>query len=795
MGTHLKIGKRIGALGVCLLLLSCDLNPIKPKGDSPRSGVPDAPTEVTSVAGDGEATVSWTAPASDGGSAIIGYTAVAVEDTSKHCTTSGTSCTVAGLTNGTSYTFVVVAINAVGPSLASAPSDSGTPVTVPGAPTGVTAVAGDGQAIVSWTAPASDGGSAIIGYTAVAVEDTSKHCTTSGTSCTVAGLTNGTAYTFSVAAFNARGTSVASSLSLSTTPSPDQGVAWNRVVQPSNSGATEYFNSVAWTGSRLVVAAGGGRIVTSPDLFTWAVPATGVYGSFISVTWSGGQLVAVGAAGTILTSTDGVAWTQRSSGTTQTLNSAASDGKQIVAVGGGGVILASQGGTNWIPVTSGVSTQLNSVVWSGDQYVAVGVSGVILTSPDGVVWTQQLSGTSNHLTCVFAREGQLISVGYGGTILTSPNGADWTTRPSGGSQNLGFVIAGPNGSLMAAGNGDGILMSLDGASWTPYKALGFGNIKSAVWADDKYVAVSNDGLHALSVSTDGVTWTRVGDPFPTLSSVAWGDNGFVAAGETILTSANGVEWADSVSGKGFTGVAWGQGHYLAVGGAFACGGSVHGGTFFCNGSYSTAVSSDGRNWAFSYPGSFSGPEQRWLRSAAWIGTRWIAVGDRGVVMTSPDGQSWTTVSNSDNISLKGVEWTGGLAVAVGPQGVMTSTDGTLWTWRGGPTGLTSLVWAGSATTSAGQLVAVGTGGVIYTSPDGIAWTSRESGLIHHESLYGVTWTGTHFVAVGEGGVILTSRNGITWSVRNSGVKEQLNAVAWSGEKLVAVGNGFILTSP
>lgn len=259
--------------------------------------VPDAPTIGTATAGDTQASVSFTAPAFNGGSTITGYTV-----TSSPGNFTGTGATspiiVTGLTNSTAYTFTITATNIVGTSTASAASNSVTPnasqtitfanpgsqtfgtsptlsatatsglsvtfstttsdvcsitpegvltfkkagsctiladqagdaayiaaptvsqtftvnAVISGTPTIGTATAGDGQASVSFTAPASTGGEDVT-YT---VTSSPGNLTGTGATSpiTVAGLSNGTTYTFTVTATNAAGTSAASAASNSVT--------------------------------------------------------------------------------------------------------------------------------------------------------------------------------------------------------------------------------------------------------------------------------------------------------------------------------------------------------------------------------------------------------------------------------------------------------------------------------------------------------------------------------------------------------------------------------------------------
>jgi hypothetical protein len=97
----------------------------------------------------------------------------------------------------------------------------------PGSPTGVTAAAGDHQAIVSFTAPASNGRSPITSYTVTAYFSNgtvTATATGAGSPITVTGLTNGVAYYFTVSATNSAGTGSASAPSNSVTPNPPNAV-------------------------------------------------------------------------------------------------------------------------------------------------------------------------------------------------------------------------------------------------------------------------------------------------------------------------------------------------------------------------------------------------------------------------------------------------------------------------------------------------------------------------------------------------------------------------------------------
>ncbi|HUR56486.1 MAG TPA: tail fiber protein, partial [Opitutaceae bacterium] len=204
---------------------------------------PFEPTIGTATASPGQASVAFSAPSNTGGAGITGYTVTS--NPGGFTGTGGASpIVVTGLANGTPYTFTVKATNGLGAGAPSAASNSVTPFvpSAPDAPIIGLATAGNGSGSITFSAPAFDGGSPIVGYTATCSPG---FATASNTvsPIVVGGLVNGTAHTCTVTATNAIGTSTASAASNAITPIGPQAITFN------NPGAQNFGTSPTLTAS------------------------------------------------------------------------------------------------------------------------------------------------------------------------------------------------------------------------------------------------------------------------------------------------------------------------------------------------------------------------------------------------------------------------------------------------------------------------------------------------------------------------------------------------------------------
>ena len=248
-------------------------SPASSEASATPSDPPGAPTGLTATPSNTEVTLDWTAPASDGGSAITGYNVFEGTSTGNESTTpvnstliTDTSYVVTGLVNGTLYYFTVEAVNPAGSSTASGEMAATPNTTVPGAPAGLTATPGDSTAILAWTAPASNGGLAIIGYnlyegTAPGDESTTPVNGTvrvTGTTASVTGLTNGNLYYFVVKAVNAKGQSSASNEASVTPTNTPPGAPTVLTATPGDTSV-----SLKWTAP----SSDGGSAITGYNVF------------------------------------------------------------------------------------------------------------------------------------------------------------------------------------------------------------------------------------------------------------------------------------------------------------------------------------------------------------------------------------------------------------------------------------------------------------------------------------------------------------------------------------------------
>ncbi len=293
---------------------------------------------------------------------------------------------------------------------------------------------------------------------------------------------------------------------------------------------------------------------------------------------------------------------------------------------------------NWISYTAAADGRLTGVAYGNGTFVAVGERGTILTSPDGTAWTESSSGTERFLYAAAYGNGTFVAVGEAGTILTSPDGDTWTARNSGTTDTL---------TAVCFGNGRFVCTAIPGATET-----------SASGTPARPKPVPEQGLaQDVLTSSDTVHWMTVCGTMDNLSGLAYGSGNFVAVGpgNAVLTSPDGSKWTRrefAFNGVDhFDSIAYGNGRFVLAERLLPHEGSL-------------VASLDGASWDWSQS---SVRLDRVINGLAYTNGVFMAVGDYGRIMTSPDGVAWTEQLHGDDllVALAGAAYGDGRCVAVG----------------------------------------------------------------------------------------------------------------------------------
>lgn len=563
-----------------------------------------------------------------------------------------------------------------------------------------------------------------------------------------------------------------------------------------------------------------GQIYVSTNRLEWSPRVSGVTNSLRAVMFHQERIIITGENGTILHGGLAAPFERATltPPTTDWLESVAGSDSLLVAVGDEAAIYTSPDAVQWQRV-SGLpfSDWLRGVAYGGGTFVAVGENGLIATSTDGTQWRRRSSGTTRHLNRAAFRGGIFYAVGEGGISLFSFNqGANWTGEATGTTNNL-FAVGLGDPARLVTGEAALQLKETVFSGWSDQ--LGADSplpaptwvYNAALWDGARFLVAGRTGLLVESFQTNtltGTLWLPADEsPRNWLWEVARVADQYIAVGDhaTVMTSLNGVDWStetvpSSLANSVFLGVGGSPALMVAVGDA--------GSLMLSRGAFTEVVTTNvvvsfvdclpvtntvpvtnlvnllGLVWEAISPS----PTTNTLQGVCERDGLTLVVGDAGTVLRTRGGTNWLVGTVAGKPNLSSVAAGPDNFVAVGAGGAMAvSADGVTWVPRN--TGTSN--WLYRARYLGGRFVCVGQNGTLMTSPDGDVWTSRASGTTAW--LTDAILVGDRYFVSGTQGTVLTSTDTVDWTPVAIITGKSLYGLAAAGRQLVAVGvEGVIL---
>lgn len=480
--------------------------------------------------------------------------------------------------------------------------------------------------------------------------------------------------------------------------------------------------------------------------------------------------------------------------TVNRLNNVAYGAGRFISVGDQGTVLISSNGLDWSVSPPFVTNDLNTVVYVENRFFVGGDRGLILWSEDGTSWHNASVPVIHDVTAIgFGRQnvnsnGIYVAAFYrsGGSfgLLNSLDGENWTTNathnPGIASYSCFTRVSYGNGRFVMSGTGNGsdgtplVIYSSDGGYWESFflarMPVAFGN---GLFVAPRHVATTN-GLSVVSLaSTNGQLWlptsSSSGSGGPSSASFAGGRffaswaSPFSTDTISIATSIDATNWTvhSTEANAPVWALAYGGGQYIAVGDRGVI-----------------LSSADATNWTRRSTTGFS------LQSVAPAAHGFVAVGSAGTAMFSDDGVDWIEFKTATTNNLRDVTQAAGRYVAVGEKGtILSGNEMTNLIARASGTEdeLSGVAFGGES------FVAVGTRETILSSPDAISWVVRNVGASNR--LRGVVYGSGVFVTVGENGSVFTSADATMWIPRNSGTTRPLTCIVFAANRFVVTASG------
>lgn len=517
------------------------------------------------------------------------------------------------------------------------------------------------------------------------------------------------------------------------------------------------------------------KLYSSADGYTWT--GSTVAASFIKkVRYLNGDFYALGAVGTGANSTN----------------------KGIIFKSADGVGGWSQWGTqiNRGTYTNNASTSslmiLTDIAYVNNTYVVGSAifQSVFYSSDNGNQWTQKqlrMDGASYGVSQL-AAVGSKLYVSTNEMGYSSTNGVDYSAD-SVADHMVGWLASGGNDYLYGGGT---LKESSDGQSWTNLDATSTWISGMASDGAGKGVLIAGNGA-ALMYSPDMQHWNYLNSDYSGIAANASGT--YAVVGTTGSnpydgTASSGASWSALVDRQpttrsgGFSGVASNGSGYVAAG-------------------KSIGTSADGVTWNMSALPAAAGSDK--MFDIAYGNGLYVAVGEKERIITSPDGVTWTS-RRSGTQDLMNVKYVNGEFVALGTDRLLHSADGTTWLDARGT--YTALEYVNITYANGNYVIIINDADY---EPATIKTTSLGSAVWSEQKLsqpantyfypYDITYGDGRYVAVGsrwtdiESPLIMQSTDGLTWTAYDAaeiGLENGYQAVYFKDNTFYLAGSKGLL---